>query len=185
MHCCQTIILTTRVSQCTQPQRITNGGRLKWFPGHRKELRGEIWRKIISARKLNIILKLTASRRVKQHALHNGECFCRIFVGYHVTCGFNVGRNVVLGKGVWALLAFIFFILGIVAIFLPFSPSVVFFAIAAFCLINVSEKFKTYFSRYPILSALIASIERSRTEDWRDRPKYLWRAAKNIIKKNA
>ena len=91
---------------------------------------------------------------------------------------------------VWKRILFIslgilFFIIGVVAIFLPLSPSIVFFAIMAFFLIKASPNMRYRFQKYPTLSNLISSIEKSRSMKWQDRFQYLWATSKTILRRKA
>ncbi len=84
-------------------------------------------------------------------------------------------------KGLLGALSIIFFITGVVAIFLPFSPSIVFFAISALCLLKVSPKFENQLRDYPRLYSLISEIRNSRIVPWRKRPNYLAKAVKRVL----
>ena len=91
---------------------------------------------------------------------------------------------------VWKRILFVsfgslFFIIGVIAIFLPLSPSIVFFAIMAFFLIKASPNMRYRFQKYPTLSNLISSIEKSRSMKWQDRFRYLWAAFKAILERKA
>ena len=91
-----------------------------------------------------------------------------------------------LTKGLLGVLSIIFFITGVVAIFLPLSPSIVFFAISAFCLLKVSPKFENQLRGYPRLYSLISEIRNSRVIPWRKRLNYLAKALKRVLnEKNA
>ena len=79
--------------------------------------------------------------------------------------GFNHSED---SAPIWKRILFIslgilFFILGVIAIFLPFSPSIVFFAIMAYFLIKAYPTMRYRFQKYPTLSNLIALIEKSRS----------------------
>ena len=91
---------------------------------------------------------------------------------------------------VWKRILFIslgilFFIIGVIAIFLPLSPSIVFFAIMAFFLIKASPKMRNRFQKYPTLSNLISAIEKSRSMNWKSRMQYLWAASKTILRRKS
>tara|TARA_A100001011_G_scaffold270128_1_gene279373 strand:- start:2079 stop:2357 length:279 start_codon:yes stop_codon:yes gene_type:complete len=91
-----------------------------------------------------------------------------------------------LTKGLLGVLSIIFFITGVVAIFLPFSPSIVFFAISAFCLLKVSPKLENQLRGYPRLYSLISEIRNSRVIPWRKRLNYLAKVLKRVLdEKNA
>ena len=91
-----------------------------------------------------------------------------------------------LTKGLLGVLSIIFFFTGVVAIFLPFSPSIVFFAISAFCLLKVSPKLENQLTDYPRLYSLISEIRNSRFIPWRKRLNYLAKALRRVLnEKNA
>ena len=101
--------------------------------------------------------------------------------------GFNHSED---SAPIWKRILFIslgilFFILGVIAIFLPFSPSIVFFAIMAYFLIKAYPTMRYRFQKYPTLSNLIALIEKSRSMKWQDRFRYLWAASKTILRRKA
>ena len=100
---------------------------------------------------------------------------------------FNHSENIV---PVWKRILFIslgtlFFVIGVIAIFLPFSPSIVFFAIMAFFLIKASPNMRNRFQKYPTISNLISAIEKSRSMNRKSRFRYLWATSKTILRRKS
>ena len=100
---------------------------------------------------------------------------------------FNHSENI---APVWKRILFIslgtlFFVIGVIAIFLPFSPSIVFFAIMAFFLIKASPNMRNRFQKYPTISNLISAIEKSRSMNRKSRFRYLWATSKTILRRKS
>ena len=100
---------------------------------------------------------------------------------------FNHSENI---APVWKRILFVslgtlFFIIGVIAIFLPFSPSIVFFAIMAFFLIKASPNMRNRFQKYPTISNLISAIEKSLSMNRKSRFRYLWATSKTILRRKS